>query len=677
MLEASNLTNVFSDLKSKYANPSVNQSNVAVTTTDTQTATGTANGNGGNYIDGGEGNDSIFSYGDSNAIVGGSGDDTIFSAGNGNVITGNEGNDKISSVGDQNVVHGGDGDDEISSRGNQNAVHGGSGNDKVASEGDKNAVHGGSGDDSIASKGNENTVVGGSGDDAIASAGDKNVISGDDGDDKIACKGNENTVTGGSGNDEIAVKGNKNAVAGNDGDDSIVFVGNENTVCGNAGNDKIYAEGNSNNVCGNEGDDEIYFMGSNCQILGNEGNDKIINVTESCIDSDSFCGGDPHFYLSVNNRTMQSFDLQGRENGVYKMMDNDDYSLNATFKNNIGADNQSARIITDQNLTLKGSGINIVSHYQGTFEVYLNGQKIGDQNNYSDPRITQSGVSIGYSGSRLSVGYKGRTIAQDFVGCINNSVDVKDGDSGLLTQLTGALDNDGNIDGNAHFNFDTNNDGKVDANDNLAYNPFNQKMVYSDCSAISAPVLYYDTDNAKTMAENFVTQLNNGWRASYLDEAFNGAFAGAKDITSPDDAKLQPVQGDSQAVTDAKNAMKAVLTYKNSLTEANKQAAIAAVEKWVKSSSQALIDAINNGTGAYASRYSDNSGYSRSQWNEFFGNTYKTTDAALGNGGLATGQALVNIAEEKIATTNKKEFEKAVKNIFETVLPDADFFKAA
>jgi hypothetical protein len=677
MLEATNLTNVFGDLKSKFANPSVNQSNVAVTTTETQTNTGTANSNGGNYIDGGEGNDSIFSYGDNNAIVGGSGDDTIFSAGNGNVITGNEGKDKISSVGDKNVIHGGEDDDEISSRGNENAIHGGSGNDKIASEGNKNAIQGGSGDDSLASKGNENTVVGGSGNDAIASAGDKNVISGDDGDDKIACKGNENIVTGGSGNDEIAVKGNKNNVAGNDGDDSIVFVGDENTVCGNAGNDKIYAEGNSNTVCGNEGDDEIYFMGSNCKILGNEGNDKIINVTESCIDTDSFCGGDPHFYQTVNNQTLQSFDLQGRENAVYKMMDNDDYSLNASFKNFTGTDNQSARIITDQNLTLKGSGINIVSHFQGKFEVYLDGQKIGDETNYSDPRIAQKGVSINYANSNLTVGYKGRTIGQNFNGCINNSVDAKDGDSGLLTQLTGALDKDGSIDGVTHYNFDTNNDGKVDANDNQTYNPFNQKMVNSDCSAISAPVLYYDTDNAKTMAENFVTQMNNGWRASYIDEAFNGAFAGAKDITSPNDAKLQPAQGDSQSVIDAKNAMKAVLTYKNSLSETDKQAAVAAVEKWVKSGSQALADDIKNGTGAYASRYKDNSGYSRSQWNEFFGNTYKTTDSTLDAGTAATGKALVDIANETVTTTNKKEFEKTVKNIFETVMPDTDFFKAA
>lgn len=173
--------------------------------------------------------------------------------------------------------------------------------------------------------------------------------------------------------------------------------------------------------------------------------------------------GDPHF--TMNGK--QVFDFQGEDDKVYQYLDNKDVNIVSKFNGD-----KNVTVVSDQNLNLKGTNIEVESHMNGTFEVYKTDEKgnrnqIGDQTNYKDAEIQNAlkdkGVNLDFANNKLSVTYKNKTINQELAGgCINNSIDnsLLINSTGLAGQLIGAMDTDGLLDGIAHF--DANNDGKED-----------------------------------------------------------------------------------------------------------------------------------------------------------------------------------------------------------------------
>ncbi|MFH0702306.1 MAG: calcium-binding protein [bacterium] len=134
MINAANLTLFFDTLKK---------------TSQNLPSKGTTFSHGNNYIDGGDGNDTIFIKGNENTVIGGSGDDSMFVYGNNNSIEGQSGADSI--------LLGG----------TENSVLGGTENDNIYVEGDKNLIHGNEGDDSIYFNGSSNDIFGDAGTDSI------------------------------------------------------------------------------------------------------------------------------------------------------------------------------------------------------------------------------------------------------------------------------------------------------------------------------------------------------------------------------------------------------------------------------------------------------------------------------------------------------------------------------
>ncbi len=187
MTDLSNMTALFDNLKKTAASNST---------------TGKSAG-GNNYVDGGDGDDSIFVNGNQNVVRGGNDNDTIFSTGDENTILGDAGNDNIVSNGNKNTVSGGDGDDNLAIAGNENNVYGRAGKDNIAVVGNSNKVDGGDDDDQLAVIGNSNLVNGGNGNDKILAQGDQNEVHGDAGDDEIYFKGSYNKIFGDAGNDTI------------------------------------------------------------------------------------------------------------------------------------------------------------------------------------------------------------------------------------------------------------------------------------------------------------------------------------------------------------------------------------------------------------------------------------------------------------------------------------------
>ena len=152
-------------------------------------------------------------------------------------------------------------------------------------------------------------------------------------------------------------------------------------------------------------------------------------------------------------------------------------------------------------------------------------------------------------------------------------------------------------------------------------------MVQSDRSGLAAPVIYSLNDKANILAQNFVDAARRS--SSSIDEAFDGAFEGAGSITSSSDSRLIVNPTDSAGIAAAKRAMKSLLLYKESKTESRKTAATEAVTTWITVGSNVLHSHINNITDAYAGKFSEYSGYSRSQWNEYMGNMYIKQDNYL------------------------------------------------
>jgi hypothetical protein len=190
--------------------------------------------------------------------------------------------------------------------------------------------------------------------------------------------------------------------------------------------------------------------------------------------------GDPHFNLAGK----QSFDFQGENNGLYNMLDNDDISLIAKFAN---YGTGGAKIMKDQDLEFKDEGINLVTHSNGSFEIFNYGEKIGNQTNYNTDvnlinLLKENDISLSLQKNILTTVHGNRKISQQMNGSyMNNSNNtLMKGDNGLLSQVVGALDN--NADGNTSGIIDVNKDGKIDNNDQLKYDLSNQSMVHTYCA---------------------------------------------------------------------------------------------------------------------------------------------------------------------------------------------------
>jgi len=218
------------------------------------------------------------------------------------------------------------------------------------------------------------------------------------------------------------------------------------------------------------------------------------------IDISSKAVGDPHFQIA----NKQAFDFQGKDGGLYKMLDNKDISFNAKFS--VAGEGHS-KYITEQNLDFKKENVNIVSHAGGKFEIYQDGKQIADQTNYkTDDKTSKvlkdAGIELDFSNNVLTTTYQKRVIKQSLNGAnIDNTGDtLMKGDKGLLTQTIGALDTD--LNGETDSVIDVNKDGKVDNKDILKYDTANQYMIFTPASATTCGQV---SDEIKEKIEKDIT----------------------------------------------------------------------------------------------------------------------------------------------------------------------------
>ncbi len=252
-----------------------------------------------NVLNGDDGEDYLQADGTGHKLYGGEDDDRLHAGGSGNELYGENGNDDVEVNGDSNVLNGGDGNDNLYGGGNANTLDGADGNDKIEvyvfdrekfTSSDNNIINGGRGDDSIRVggyrfgdyyEGNFNSISGGPGEDSIYVRGNNNTVNGDADDDELDVAGNSNIVNGGAGNDTINIGSDDNTVDGGNGEDRIDITGNENTAYGGDHIDYLTSyDGDNNLLLGEGGDDRLYIQGGQGNVLIGGDDDDMMWISE-------------------------------------------------------------------------------------------------------------------------------------------------------------------------------------------------------------------------------------------------------------------------------------------------------------------------------------------------------------------------------------------------------------
>lgn len=223
---------------------------------DNDTLIGTA---GGDYLFGGEGNDSITANDGDDTVKGDVGNDTI---------VGGKGNDSLEGEIGIDSLTGDDGNDTLIGGADNDVLNGFTGNDLLKGDDGNDTLFGGTGNDRI---------EGGTGNDTIRGHEGNDLILGGDGNDTIRGEAGNDTINAGDGNDSVDAGDGNDLATGSNGNDTIDGGNGNDTLLGDDGNDLIYGGAGNDTLLGGDGDDTLVGGGSTDKVGGGDG----VNVLSS------------------------------------------------------------------------------------------------------------------------------------------------------------------------------------------------------------------------------------------------------------------------------------------------------------------------------------------------------------------------------------------------------------
>jgi Ca2+-binding RTX toxin-like protein len=169
------------------------------------------------------------------------------------IVNGGDGNDSIFT---------GDADDEARGDNGNDSIDGGAGRDYLLGGSDDDRIVGGAGNDSLSSGGGRNTLWGGEGDDRITGSGGRETMFGDAGNDRLMGQGGNDLLDGG---------GNGDRIYGGDGDD--VLLGGGGSV-----QDFLYGEAGNDTLDGGRGNDYLDGGANTDRVNAKEPGDVLISI---------------------------------------------------------------------------------------------------------------------------------------------------------------------------------------------------------------------------------------------------------------------------------------------------------------------------------------------------------------------------------------------------------------
>jgi VCBS repeat-containing protein len=182
----------------------------------------------------GDGNDivdltsQLYSYGDV-TIDGGNGNDILWTNAGNDVLRGGDGNDRLTGGAGDDLMQGGNDDDVISDmRGLGNDIsQGGAGNDQIVDNAGQNLLDGGSGNDTLADDGGNSLLIGGAGNDTLTTGAGSDIIAYNKSD------GRDTVVSGDGAHDTLSLGGALNygdLTFSKSGHDLILDLGNNSRL---------------------------------------------------------------------------------------------------------------------------------------------------------------------------------------------------------------------------------------------------------------------------------------------------------------------------------------------------------------------------------------------------------------------------------------------------------------
>lgn len=167
---------------------------------------------GKDFLDGGDGNDTMTGGGFDDYLDGGKGNDLLFGDGSG--VT-NEGED---------LLFGGEGDDELQGGGGDDFLSGDEGNDRL---------WGGDGNDVLTAAAGEDYLEGGAGDDGLDGGDNNDALWGNEGDDTLSGGSGDDFLIGGEGNDTLTGGTGRDVMQGGEGDDTYLLHSGDGAIISN------------------------------------------------------------------------------------------------------------------------------------------------------------------------------------------------------------------------------------------------------------------------------------------------------------------------------------------------------------------------------------------------------------------------------------------------------------
>ncbi|MEL6618389.1 MAG: tandem-95 repeat protein [Pseudomonadota bacterium] len=320
------------------------------------------------FVDGGEGDDTISTGDDADTIVGGIGADVIDGGIDDDEITGDEGADRIVGGEGSDLIEGGIGNDTIYAGNDpdlgldqlnieddgsnpifpadprpdngKDTVFGGDGDDVIFGADDDDELFGEEGDDFIDGEIDDDLIDGGVGEDTLLGGQGNDTILGGNDADFIDAGRNADTVDGGEGADTILGGNGADELSGGDGDDLIDGGTGDDTLSGDEGDDTIIGSTGDDVIDGGSGNDLIDGGNGGADIMsGGDDRDTFINVDAGEV-VDGNEGGDDFDTLDLtgsappNGSLQVVFDPGNPENGVVNYFDqNGDPAGVLTFSN--------------------------------------------------------------------------------------------------------------------------------------------------------------------------------------------------------------------------------------------------------------------------------------------------------------------------------------------------------